>query len=179
MANISKIKLPNNQEYDIKDSRAAWSVTLNSDEAVSNNNNIDLGTIKLIANDETLELVISKRITDLTGYTWTAKEDPNDLNISLYKRYNLNYKAREEDHFYDSFEIYYPAYGENERIFGVYLVEGLGFLIDLFKINMSTGKREYYTLNDDLRVIHITGGTDATNPELIAWFQENGTLIKS
>lgn len=107
-------------------------------------------------------------ITDLTGYTWVGNETVN-VNIVNYQIYSINFTSNQTSFTYFVYEDIglpkhpdiYIRYEESDEATAVLAMSSGGWISDVY------------------RTIQITGGTDATNPDLIAWFEDNGTLTKS
>ena len=93
-------------------------------------------------------------ITDLTGYTWRGND-----TIYIPTESRLNFVL---------------SFVANDRNF-----MGLGSAeLDLmYKIDSTSWLMVYHEeWDEDYRTIRITGGTDVTNTDLIAWLEANGTL---
>lgn len=102
-------------------------------------------------------------ITDLTGYTWVGNESLSlrDYNGSTW---TINFTSNNEN--FNQINIlargpqqelrYLPNKDENQVVY-----------------DFPSGWRD-----EAYKTIQITGGTDATNSDLIAWLQANGNLIK-
>lgn len=108
---------------------------------------------------------MAETITDLTGYTWVG----NDIiSLKQTSSYFINFINNDTNYLY--------LHIEN--------MEGsLGMLYYSLSDDWITqGTIVFdYTLKwtgDSYKTIQITGGTDATNTQLIAWLQANGTLTK-
>ena len=98
-------------------------------------------------------------ISDLTGTTWVFN---NSLNISDMFSYYINFTTNGEQKTDLYLEYRYNDYDD--------YVENDEMWYDSNKVyNMGT----WY--NDAYKTITITGGTDATNPDLIAWLESNAT----
>lgn len=125
----------------------------------------------VITEDTTLSVYYkaqSGEITDLTGYTWTGNDTINFVR-NQYDFYNINFTSID--------------------------INFIGFLIDwdggdesIWYYSTSSSRVQTYLGENNIswwvyeigcKTIQITGGTDATNTELIAWLQENGTLTKT
>lgn len=99
-------------------------------------------------------------VTDLTGSTWLLNTTIDRDDVSLFKNINFtsngnNYTTIQIICFYDSDDGWY------------------GPSIDYNTTNV------YYAgswSSNDYKTINITGGTDATNSDLISWLQTNATL---
>ena len=113
----------------------------------------------------------SGEITDLTGYTWIPNDTLNTLNYSFYN-------------------IYYKCLASNGNIYDANtggMVNGsydMSFIIQVYYAGVLKDKYFYSLINSKklpyyLMSIDFIGGTDATNTDLIAWLQENGTLTKN
>lgn len=96
-------------------------------------------------------------IADLTGTTW---EINNSINISQSTEYFINFTSKTESYTGIVFEenhseMYY---------FNDYLVSIAAYSDGLWE-------------NEAYQTIEITGGTDATSPDFIAWLQANATQV--
>lgn len=128
--------------------------------------------------------VDASSITNLTGTKWLLNEkithDPID-GFTLYddgllvSTAYLNFKLGDDNNydemrFFDTFfgsdSLYYETGGFDVRnaISGNYL-----------QIYYITSLEDYYFEDPKYRIIEITGGTDATNTDLINWFTTNAT----
>lgn len=97
-------------------------------------------------------------ITDLTGYTWVGNET---ITLSPTGTYNIIFGTT-DGNFYQALVIQSGKFGSN---------------LSYFSLGTVTAYRGGWT-SEVYRTIEITGGTDATNPTLIAWLEANGTLTK-
>ena len=96
-------------------------------------------------------------VTDLTGYTWVGNDT---LTLSTFS-YNLSF-VDENSRGWGWFEAIF-----NQNIMGM----------ALYYDSYSPVYNAYEGWDDSAyKTILITGGTDATNADLIAWLQANGTL---
>lgn len=98
----------------------------------------------------------SNGITDLTGYTWVAN---NSVDTSNEGTYNINFTCNGVSHS----ALGYGDFGGDEDV-----------AYDNYNV-YTTGQ----WVNETYKTIQITGGTDATNAQLIAWLQANGTLTET
>lgn len=119
-------------------------------------------TINPIPYEDGDDVAYGSELTDLTGTTWV-------FNNSL-----TSFRApRKED-------ILITFSSNSNTYYGIGLtsyqgtVETIVYYLDNA---MSTFHTAYYYswLNENYKTISITGGTDATDTELIAWFQANAT----
>ena len=109
-------------------------------------------------------------ITDLTGYTWVGNET---LTFTALGSIDVN-------SYYINFDyIYYDYPFPSNELDVVYDIDG--DFTGIEQIFVRYGSNIVYTenggwSNNDNKTITITGGTDATNADLIAWLEANGTL---
>lgn len=121
-------------------------------------------------------------ISDLTGTTWYMNETVNGTSLFTKSTWNITLYT---DYYYDTsisdyvFLESYTSITCNTRI---------ALHDDVYEI-MFGGNTEFYegtTLSnlsfynpygDCYRYVKITGGSDATNSTLIAWFEANATQI--
>lgn len=121
-------------------------------------------------------------ITDLTGYIWTANDVLTDLSVygdPMRKIWDFDfYLGSDSDRYYtgfytgkytDSSGYYYYA-----LLYGFITEDGNDILI-AYDQNADGSGQEWRRQN--YRIMHIIGGTDSTNADLISWLQENGTLM--
>lgn len=116
---------------------------------------------------------VSDEITDLTGTTWLLNKI-------------LTFPSEIAEYYIDFTAI--DNYGDEINFVKLSLIPNgvAGFTYDLMQYvfvasDGSYGGRSVYSStvgfdNDESRLVKITGGTDVTNPDLIAWLQENGKL---
>lgn len=107
-------------------------------------------------------------VTDLTGYTWIGNETINQpYTLTLY----INFNLKSEQHTYtymryigdlEKVLAYFPSFEEYSSFDAAY---GYG------------GDYDTGWIDEKYRTIQITGGTDVTNSELIAWLETNGILV--
>lgn len=106
-------------------------------------------------------------ITNLTGYTWVGNRELDLYNHPYTDRDFFQLDFGDGVHLYESFEFEY------------YLANSFMLKYDDTEVYYDASNRwTNYELN---HIISISGGRyeDITNPDLIAWFQANGTLIPS
>ena len=95
-------------------------------------------------------------ITDLTGTTWLLN---SSVDVSLGEGFEIVFNSN---------SIIFDAFYIDDRGRLGYWNNQLGTLT-VFDADYGTWESESY------RTIEITGGTDATNSNLIAWLQQNAT----
>lgn len=113
-------------------------------------------------------------ITDLTGYTWVGDDllSPVSRDSIGPKSINFTCNGKEYRSFYrlvwsdesEGFGENYLEYTSTDETLTAY---------DAWNYPSQPWRDEAY------KTIQITGGADATNAELIAWLQANGTLSKT
>lgn len=103
-------------------------------------------------------------ITDLTGTTWYFKNniDLDSLPVSSGQdnKYSIDFNLP-----MNSKQPYTLIYNDSDLMYGTSGSTSMAY-------RTSTGWRNAF-----FRVIDITGGTDTTNPDLIAWLQANATQV--
>ena len=105
-------------------------------------------------------------ITDLTGYTWTAKSVITTPGSAI--TYNFNFTNFEGGNYrnYIGLEL------DNNQVSWRYEEGGKIYLNYTF--GSVEGVKRWY--ESRYRVINITGGADSTNIELINWLSKNGSF---
>lgn len=116
-------------------------------------------------------------ITDLTGYTWVGNSSlsniaPSGTDITskdgMAENYAINFTCN---------NVSYTYFNVLDRDYSPY-----GYFYSNEALNSDDGTTVVYTeswISDNFKTIQIIGGTDATNSNLIAWLQNNGTLTQS
>ena len=116
----------------------------------------------------------SQVITDLTGYTWVGNSSlsniaPSGTDITskdgMAENYAINFTCN---------NVSYTYFNILDRDYSPY-----GYFYSNEALNSDDGTTVVYTeswISDNFKTIQIIGGTDATNSNLIAWLQNNGTL---
>lgn len=116
-------------------------------------------------------------ITDLTGYTWVGNSSlsniaPSGTDITskdgMSENYAINFTCN---------NVSYTYFNVLDRDYSPY-----GYFYSNEALNGDNGTTLVYTeswISDSFKTIQIIGGTDATNSNLIAWLQNNGTLTQS
>lgn len=119
----------------------------------------------------------SQVITDLTGYTWVGNSSlsniaPSGTDITskdgMAENYAINFTCN---------NVSYTYFNVLDRDYSPY-----GYFYSNEALNSDDGTTVVYTeswISDNFKTIQIIGGTDATNSNLIAWLQNNGTLTQS
>ena len=102
---------------------------------------------------------VENEVTDLTGTTWTISAGWTSPNRDSSHYYYINGSVTYNGHTYEGL-IYFRKSASNH----------LYFMLD---------GQSFYIQNEYDITFAITGGADATNPELIAWFESDGRLIKT
>lgn len=126
--------------------------------------------IAWLQENATLVEVEEVEITDLTGTTWELNDD---LNLSyqeslnpMTSQFNINFNSDEST--FDKLNFGYFLNNLNNP-FGAYY---------LGSSQTNVYSKDGWS-NENYKTIKITGGTDATNADLIAWLQENATQVIS
>ena len=132
-------------------------------------------TSDFVINEDTTLSVYYKaqsgEITDLTGYTWIPN---NTLSVLPTNFKYIFFDITRSDGVIETVDYGGIVQGSSPICFAIQvLVRAIGLDTYFYKIGDGIRKLDYY-----LTSISFTGGTDATNTELIAWLQENGTLTK-
>lgn len=120
-------------------------------------------------------------ITDITGYTWVGNSTIQ--YNSKFPTYNINYKAYYNNgaNYNTGTSLYMQSFVDPPMATfyglcgsGLSSFSGVFFPSCIYEGNTTTMTP---TSNQStLEYIEFTGGTDATNPDLIAWLEANGTL---
>lgn len=111
---------------------------------------------------------MAETITDLTGYTWIGNDTLSSSVIMFFsKTYYVNFLSNNTN-----FDFIYALQQKIDDYFFTFLLYN-DSRVYVNNVNYSSW------VNTNYKTIQITGGTDATNTDLIAWLQENGTLTKS
>ena len=105
-------------------------------------------------------------LTDLTGTTWVFNDEPNiESDLFLYKNYQLSFISNNKTFinilYYGADINSYLQYSDVESI-------------NVYAYNFDSGYSIGWTDNA-YKTISITGGTDATNTDLITWLEANAT----
>lgn len=113
-------------------------------------------------------------IGDLTGYTWVGNSSlsniaPSGTDITskdgMAENYAINFTCN---------NVSYTYFNVLDRDYSPY-----GYFYSNEALNSDDGTTVVYTeswISDNFKTIQIIGGTDATNSNLIAWLENNGTL---
>ena len=147
---------------------------------------------------------MAETITDLTGYTWVGNDTLNKpdfltdvsqtnisieinntsyTNLTIAYMYSYAYILKQQGYITD-FTFNKGANGwaiicdvQNEYLGAttLYLSEDTDFSMTIGETTIPLAHDKGYTISNTMS---FTGGTDATNTDLIAWLQENGTLTK-
>ena len=110
-------------------------------------------------------------LTDLTNTVWnipagwTASAGYGQFNVVFNGKEIFTSSGQEIDIYSDELNIGYAFTSTDGETFGYYATQDC----------MYFGGANYYN-NEFGYVFSFTGGEDVTNPDLIAWLQENGTL---
>lgn len=104
-------------------------------------------------------------ITDLTGYTWVGNDRMNLI---------------------EGTNSFYITFTSNNEMYGTIIIDNRTIgIISFYSVTylLLDSSRGDFVYNGEwfgqaYKTIEITGGTDATNPDLIAWLEANGTLTK-
>ena len=105
-------------------------------------------------------------ITDLTGTTWTFNDN---LIYSSFSSLLLEYSIT----FFGLGRSWTTITFEKEGDYKVYYSDGAN---RQFLCNTTTSNETYWVSSEETnKTIQITGGTDATNSDLISWLQANTT----
>lgn len=117
-------------------------------------------------------------ITDLTGTTWYFNETltnmPSDSTIVYALNYTTNNDSSTSLTLTAARLLYNPSNSGPVDYDGYVFINGMGLPCGWGKCNDLTSA---FTSIPAYRTITVTGGTDATNTDLIAWIQANATLI--
>lgn len=101
-------------------------------------------------------------VTDLTGYTWEANDSLNLENPQGFY-YNISFNSNNSN--FDSIS---------------FILSPMGKELSYDNTNVYVGTTGFQPIDswqsDAYKTIIISGGTDATNAQLIAWLEANGTL---
>lgn len=121
-------------------------------------------------------------IDDLTGWTWVGNETlytPSGSGASYELSYALNYKSSTQN--FTSLNIYGENTTSTKSISVEYVSTSYKPVFDgeaLSEMSIwydENGNETTYELTP-WKEVHFTGGTDATNADLIRLLQDNGTL---
>lgn len=112
------------------------------------------------------EVTVPNTVTDLTNTKWLFKDDGQITIGTVDVSYNINFKSNNID--YSSIRIAGIAgKPESELVLLYYGVTSA------YRINKKITSNVW--IDQSYRTIEITGGTDATNRELINWLEYNAT----
>lgn len=115
-------------------------------------------------------------ITDLTGYTWVGNDT---LGFPAKVTYNLNFTTTFTDPSTSQVDTFNAVQLEFSTTKFGSMLSYVNILINsLFAYNWSVSEFSIGWQDPLEKTIQITGGTDATNSDLIEWLQANGNLIK-
>lgn len=119
---------------------------------------VNVAAPKIATVSASAETVTPTQVSDLTGTTWEF-----NITISNYDSgvYNINFSSNEQQFTY----IQYTDIGTDGAIY----YNSTRVYVNEFP--------PYSWIDGAYRTITITGGTDATNATLIAWLENNATLI--
>ena len=106
-------------------------------------------------------------VTDLTGTKWLIDigDDGNVLNYSENMSYTLDFTSNDTSYY--GIKFYRSGRVPSENWYITYVDDD----------ETQVWNAMTFWDDDSYRTISITGGTDATNEDLIAWLYENATLI--
>lgn len=119
-------------------------------------------------------------VSDLTGTKWLLNSDLEDVAFLSYA-YDSTVWDSEESR--DTFEIGITGVNAGHLNFTSNNENFVGLLnIDYSPLEGGNCIEVYHSGSEEwtdqpYRTIEITGGTDATNPDLIAWLSQNATQI--
>lgn len=99
-------------------------------------------------------------ITDLTGTKWVFNQE---IDLTLYFTYDINFISNSET--FTNIKRANVRFEDDTQV-GLYYGSTPVFV------------SSWSNFNESYRTIEITGGTDATNANLIAWLQANATQIQ-
>lgn len=130
---------------------------------------VNVAAPKIATVSASAESVTPTQVSDLTDTTWEIDAYPDLLGGQ--PRYLINFTANNENFV----GIMLGQVDDIDPRWLTYLYNLSGIASDLHAYN-SYGATPGW-LNESYRTITITGGADATNATLIAWLENNATLI--
>lgn len=135
---------------------------------------------KIVSYDKTEEYLSIKvsihskpRVTNLIGTTWKF----NDLLATGPDfDFQLNFNIRNDISItYDSLK-YYSYYVYSQIRYSMDYVKN-GDRTFAYVYEPSLPEAENWIMGPEFKIIHITGGDDATNPDVINWLEQNATMV--